>query len=112
MSRLSTFGGERVGRCWGSLVKGAMWPVGVVVVDVVDDEAFELMLVPDNGAVEKLAAQGSDPAFRERVRHRGPNRCLEDLEAFGPEDLVEGLDELAAAVTDECSRIGESVVVA
>jgi hypothetical protein len=94
------------------LVEGAVFPVGVVMLDVVDHEAFELMLVPDDGAVEELAAQGSDPAFSEGVRYRGPNRCLEDLEAFSCEDLVEGLDELAAAVTDECSRIGESVVVA
>jgi hypothetical protein len=68
---------------WGSLAEGSVGPVGVVVVDVVDDEAFELTLVPDDGAVEELAAQGSDPAFSECVRHRGPNRCLEDLEAFG-----------------------------
>jgi hypothetical protein len=94
------------------LVEGAVWPVGVVVVDVVDDEAFELMLVPDDGAVEELAAQGSDPAFSKGVRYRGPNRCLEDLEAFGSEDLVEGVYELAAAVAYECSRICESVVVA
>ena len=88
-----------------------MWPVGVVVLDVVDHETFELMLVPDDGAVEQLATQGADPPFRERVRHRRPYRCLEDLEAFGCEDLVEGVDELAPAITNECSRIGESVVV-
>jgi hypothetical protein len=72
-----------------------MWPVGVVVLDVVDDEAFELMLVPDDGAVEELAAEGSDPAFSKGVRYRGPNRCFEDPQAFGCEDLVEGVDELA-----------------
>jgi hypothetical protein len=89
-----------------------MWPVGVVVVDVVDHEAFELMLVPDDGAVEELAAQSSDPALGEGVGDRGPNGGLEDLETLGSEDFVEGVDELAAAVADECSRICESVVVA
>jgi hypothetical protein len=34
------------------LVEWAVRPVGVVVVDVVDDESFELLLVPDEGAVE------------------------------------------------------------
>ena len=58
-----------------------MGPVGVVVVDVVVDEAFELALVPDDGAVEQLATDGPDPAFRERVRDRRPDRGLEDLEA-------------------------------
>ncbi len=43
-------------REWGSLVKGAMGPVFVVVLDVVDDEPFELAVVPDDGAVEEFAA--------------------------------------------------------
>jgi hypothetical protein len=43
----------------------------VVVCDVVADETFELSSVPDDGAVEKLSADGSDPAFSERVRHGG-----------------------------------------
>ena len=38
-----------------------MWPVGVVVVDVVDDELFGLLLVPDDGAVEEFSADGADP---------------------------------------------------
>ena len=94
------------------MIEGAVRPVGVVVVDVVDDEAFELRLVPDDGAVEELATECPDPTFSKGVRHRGPNRCLEDLEAFGCEDLVEGVDELAPAVANECSRIRELVVVA
>ena len=93
-------------------MQGAMWPVGVVVLDVVDHEPFDLALVPDDGAVKQLAAQRADPAFSEGVRHRGPNRCLEDLQSLGSEDLVEDVDELAPAVTNECSRIRESVVVA
>ena len=40
--------------------------------------------------------------------HRG----AEDLEAFGSEDLVERVDELAAAVSHERSGIGEAVGVA
>ncbi len=80
-----------------------MGSVLVVGVDVVGDEAFELALVPDDGAVEKLSADRSDPAFGEGVGYRRADRALEDLEAFGSEDLVEGVDELAASVSDECS---------
>ena len=80
-----------------------MGSVGVVVVDVVDDEVFELALVPDDGAVEEVSADGSDPAFGERVGNRSADRCLEDLEAFGSEDLVEGVDELASLVSNEGS---------
>ena len=93
----------------GLLAEGS---VGVVVVDVVDDESCELVLVSGDGAVEELSSVGSDPAFGERVGDRGSDRGLEDVEAFGAEDLVERFGELAASVTHECSGIGESVGVA
>ena len=86
-----------------------MGAVGVVVVEVVDDEAVELALVPDEGAVEQLAAKGADPAFGEGVGHRGPDRGLDDPEAFAVEDLVEGGDELAAAVAYERAGVGEQL---
>ncbi len=83
------------GQGW-SLVEGAVGSVFVVVVDVVDDDTLELPLVPDDGAVEKFSADGADPAFGERVGHRSADGRLEDIEALGVEDLVEGVDELAA----------------
>ena len=56
-----------------------MGPVFVVVPDVVDDESFELVLVPDDGAVEELSAQGADPAFGECVRDRSLYRLISGL---------------------------------
>ena len=47
----------------------------------------------------------------ERVRHGGAHRCGEDLAAFGSEDLVEGVDELASAVAHERAGVGELVAV-
>ena len=88
-----------------------MGPARVVVIDVVDDEPLELVAVPDDGAVEELASKGADPAFGERVRHGSAHRCLKDLAAFGSEDLVESVDELASAVAHERPGIGESVAV-
>ena len=41
--------------------------MGVVVLDVVGGQAFELLLVPDDGAVEEFSADGADPAFGEGV---------------------------------------------
>jgi len=84
----------------------------VVMADVVGDEAFELGLVLDDGAVEEFASDRSDPAFGERVGHRGADRGLEDFEAFCAEDLVERVDELAAAVTNECPCVLEAFGVA
>ena len=46
------------------LVRGQL--VLVVVIDTVDDEPFERVLVPDDGAIEQLPADRSDPAFNER----------------------------------------------
>ena len=88
-----------------------MGPVGVVVVDVVDDESFDLTLVPDDGPVEELTAQRADPAFREGVRDGGADWALEDHHSFGSEDLVEGLNELTSAVTHQGTGIGELVTV-
>ncbi len=92
------FGSQR----W-SLVERAVRSVVVVVVDVVVDEPLELVLVPDDGAVEEFAAYRYDPAFGVGVGHRRADRTPEDLEAFGAEDLVESVDELAASVSDQGS---------
>ena len=78
-----------------------MGPMVVVVVDVVDDEPFELALVPDDGVVEQFAAYGSNPAFSEGVGDGCAHGGLEDLVAFSAEDLVERVDELAAAVSNQ-----------
>ncbi len=48
-----------------------MGPVLVVVVDVVGDDPLELAPVPDEGAVQELPAQGSDPSLGEGVGDRG-----------------------------------------
>jgi len=77
--------------------------VCVVVVGVVDDQLLQVVLVPDDGSVEELSADGADPAFSEGVGHPCADGGLEDLEAFGSEDLVEVVDELAATVADQCS---------
>ena len=97
---------------WRSLFERAVWSVCFVVVDVVDDQAFELVLVPDVGAVEELSSQGPDPSFGEGVRDWCSDWGFDDVEAFGSEDFVECVDELAAAVADQRPRIGEAVGVA
>lgn len=53
----------------------------VFVVDVVDDDVLELGSVPDEGAIEKLAAQGADSPFGEGIRDWGPHRVFKSLMA-------------------------------
>ena len=85
------------------LVESAVGAVGDVVIDVVGDQALELLLVPDDGPVEEFSAYRFDPAFGERVGHRRAYGRLENLEAFGSEDLVERVHELAVPVANEGS---------
>ena len=99
--------GRIMGWCWRSLVEGLVWPVLVVVLDVVDDESLELAAVPDDGAVEKLSADRSDPALGEAVGDRGPDGCAEGLQALRPEDLVKG----SVALIDQGARFIEPASV-
>ncbi len=71
-----------------------MWSVLVVGVGVAAHEAFDLTLVPDDGSVEKLAADRSDPSLSERVRDRDPHWCLQDLETFGSDRTSAGRSRL------------------
>ncbi len=48
----------------------------------------------------EFAVDRSDPPLSERVGHRSPHRGLEDLGAFGAEDLIEGVDELAPTIAN------------
>ena len=92
-----------------ALAEAAVGPVCVVVLDVLAQEPFELSAVPDEGAVEELAAHGADPPFRVGVRDRRARRGADDRRAVASEDLVERGDELAGAVADqEPDRFGRS----
>jgi hypothetical protein len=51
-----------------ALAQTAMGSTFVEMHDVRVEEPFELRAVPDEGAIEELAAHGADPAFRIRVR--------------------------------------------
>jgi hypothetical protein len=54
-----------------ALAEGPVRAVGVVVLDVLPQELFELPAVPDERAVEELAAHAADPTFRKGIRDRG-----------------------------------------
>ena len=80
------------------LFERAVRSMAVVVGDAVDDEAFDPSAVPDDGAVKEFPARGAD----QRVGHRRSYR--------GAEDLVKGVDELAASIPHE--RLGTCELVA
>ena len=66
------------------------------------------MMVRSRSSRRRAPIQRSANAFATG----GAHRCLEDLHTFGSEDLVEGVDELVAAVAHERTRPGEPVGMA
>jgi len=66
----------------------------VVVIDVLGQGGFELTSVEDQQAVEALPTDRADEAFDEGVGPRGTDRCADDPDPLGAEDLVEAGCEL------------------
>jgi len=92
-----------------SWIAGGRWPwrresdstVGsgyVEMRDVRTKGAFQLVMRKDQQVVETFIPHGLHPALREGVRRRCTHRRTNGLDAFGPEDLVEGGDELVRAL--------------
>ena len=84
--------------------ESAMWPMGVVVVNVDAQDALELPAAGDEELVEAVAADGADPAFGERVGLRRPKWGADDLDAVASEDLVEDTAELAVSVVNQTAE--------
>ncbi len=70
------------------LAERVVGPVLVVVLDVAEDDPFELSAVPHEIAVQELPAQRADPSFGERVGDWGAHRGLEDLDLLALRDSV------------------------
>ncbi len=76
----------------------------VVVVGKGPENPFEMSPVGDQGPVEALSAHGADEALGDRVGLRCLDRGADDLDALGPEDLVERATELGVVVADQEAR--------
>jgi hypothetical protein len=76
-------------------------PLSVVVLDVDAEDVFELAAADDQEPVEALAADGSDPALRVRVRVRCPDGRPYGLDSVALEEGVESARELRVAVVDQ-----------
>ena len=79
----------------------------VVVLDIVADQALELAPVPDDRPVSRRIEpiQRSAKVLATGVR----DGCAGNLEAFGSEDLVERVNELAPVMADQCSSTAETL---
>lgn len=90
--------GDVAGVVRGSLPDSSMWPSGVVVLDVLLEQASELALVPDDGSVQEFVAQRADASFDVRLCLRRPRWDPNGGDAGPGEDVVEGAGELSGTV--------------
>ena len=82
-------------------LKASVGPSPVVVGGVDPKDSLEVAAPQDQHPVQAFGPDRADPPLGERVRLRGPDRGLDDLHPFGPEDLVERTGELGIPVADE-----------
>ena len=81
-------------------VQGAVRPMLIVVGLILVQDPPQLVLVPDEGAVQELAAASADPAFGDRVHAGRPDVAEHGPDASISENRVERGREVRAAVAD------------
>jgi len=86
---------------WSGACDALVGPVGVVVLLELAQGVEQMVLVPDQGAVQQLVPAGLYPAFHERVHARYPDAGQHDVDPRVLEDGVEQGGELGVAVPDE-----------
>ena len=75
--------------------------MAVVVVDELAEDVFEVAPIEDQHAVEALTADGADDALGEGVGTWSTDRCADDPNTLGTEDLVEAGGELGVPISDQ-----------
>src|SRR6266702_6746616 len=78
-----------------------MWPVRVVVGEVLAQNRLELPALHDQDAVETFTPDAAHASFRVRFRPWRRDRRLDHVQSLRTKDLVEGGRELAVAVADQ-----------
>ena len=93
--------GHCADRCGHFESKAAVRPMLVVMPDVVAKDCFEMVTAENERPVEALFSDGPYPPLRDRVRVRRSHRCLDHLDTFAGEHLVEAGGELRVAISDQ-----------
>jgi hypothetical protein len=92
------------------LLERAVWPMSVVVGDVLAQRPLEVPPRDDQDPVEAFAADAADSALGMRLRPWGRDRRADHPDSFRAEDLVESRGELPVAIADQerggCSSFG------
>lgn len=109
-----SLGGEAGWRRLGwSAALGAVWPVLVVVRQVLGEHLPQVSFTIDEQVVGAFPAQGTNPALADRVCPGRLDRSPDDLDAFGSEDGVEAGGVFGVPVPDQepkrCLEVHEQV---
>src|SRR5215470_17881783 len=75
--------------------------MNVIVLDVLTQDQPQVPLAGDQHPVQALTPGAGNPPFRDRVRTRRLNRCLDDPHANSGEHRVERRGELGVPVPDQ-----------
>lgn len=78
-----------------------MRSLAVVVREVLSQHCLKVMLADDHQPIQRFVPESLDYPLAMGVRARSSIWGENDLPAFGPEHLVEIVDELAVPVVDE-----------
>ena len=81
-------------------VQGAVRPVLIVVSLILAQDPAQMVLVPDEGAVQEFAAASPDPAFGDRVHAGRPHVAQHGPDPGANQDRVERGGEVRSAVAD------------
>jgi hypothetical protein len=80
-----------------------VWALAVVVGCVDAEYGLEVAAADDQQPIETVGADGANKALGVGVRLRRADRCMDDIDPFAAEDLVEGAAERGVAVVDHNS---------
>lgn len=89
-----------VGQADWSAAQTAVRPNGIVVVDEFTNEIVEVVAVGDDEMAQAFPLDGSDERLGVAVHLRGQGGTAHDGDPFGLKDVVESIEELAVAVSD------------
>lgn len=81
-------------------VQGAVRPVLIVVSLILTQDPAQMVLVPDESAVQEFAAASSDPAFGDRIHAGRPHVAQHGPDLGAGEDRVERGGEVRSAPFD------------
>jgi hypothetical protein len=87
-----------VGRMPG---QAAVRTVGVVVIDVLGQDAAQMPLASDQGPIGTFAAEATYPAFGDRVGPRRSHRSRDEVDAHRDEGRIERRSEFGVMVADQ-----------